>query len=252
MSDQKPAAKAAFVTGAARGLGRETAIALARDGFALYLADVLADRLEQTAAELRAGGATVATRVFDVANRQQCFEAVADCVSHYGHLDVLVNCAGIVRFHHVADVTEAEWNQIIAINMNGPMWLTQASLPHVIAAHGNIVNVASCNGVRGTPYTIAYSATKAALINMTKTLAMEFMDDPIRINCVCPGPMATEIGTGVTRKDTMVPEKIARYAGMRGASGPEEVAETIAFLASDKASAVHGAIWMVDTGVSAG
>jgi len=248
MTDQKTA----FVTGAARGLGRETAFALARDGVALYLVDILAERLEATAHDLRQAGASVATRVVDVSSRQQCCDAVADCVAQSGRLDVLVNCAGLLRFNHVTDVSEEEWNRVIAVNLSGPMWLCQAALPHIIAAHGNIVNVGSSNGVNGTPYTITYSATKAALINMTKTMAMEYMDQPIRINCVCPGPMATEIGEDVVRQPTMQLDKIARYAGMRGASEPGEVADVIAFIASDAASAVHGAIWMTDTGVSAG
>ena len=244
--------KTALVTGAARGLGRDTAIALARDGMALYLVDILEERLEATAEELRKTGATVATRVVDVSSRQQCFDAVADCVARFGRLDVLVNCAGLLRFNHVTDVSEEEWNRILGVNLSGAMWLCQAALPHIIAAHGNIVNVGSSNAVNGTPYTITYSATKAALISMTKTMAMEYMDEPIRINCVCPGPMATEIGVDVVRQPTMKLEKVARYAGMRGASGANEVADVIAFVASDAASAVHGAIWMVDTGVSAG
>jgi NAD(P)-dependent dehydrogenase (short-subunit alcohol dehydrogenase family) len=244
--------KIAFITGAARGLGRETAFALARDGMSLFLVDILSERLEATAEELRKSGAQVVTRVLDVSDRQQCRDAVADCVSHFCHLDVLVNCAGIVRFNHVTDVSEEEWNRIIAVNLSGPMWLCQAALPHIIAAEGNIVNVGSSNGVQGTPYTITYSATKAAIINMTKTMAMEYMDEPIRINCVCPGPMSTEIGADVVRQPSMQGEKIMRYSGARGFSEPSEVAEAIAFVASEAASAVNGAIWMVDTGVSAG
>jgi NAD(P)-dependent dehydrogenase (short-subunit alcohol dehydrogenase family) len=245
-------AKIAFVTGAARGLGKDTAAALARDGMSLYLVDVLAERLEETAAELRALGAVVRTRKVDVSVRQECFDAIADCVLQFGQLDVLVNCAGIVRFNHLTDVPEDEWNRVLAINLSGPFFLCQAALPHVIAAKGNIVNVGSSNGVAGTPYTAPYSATKAALINLTKTMAMEYMEQPIRINCVCPGPMATEIGADIVRQPTMQMDKILRYSGTRGASDAREVADVIAFVASDRASAVHGAIWMVDTGVSAG
>jgi meso-butanediol dehydrogenase / (S,S)-butanediol dehydrogenase / diacetyl reductase len=204
------AGKVAFITGAARGLGREIAFALARDGHRLYLADILAERLEQTAEELRALGHEVATRVTDVSSREQCFEAITDCAARFGSLSVLVNCAAIMRMEHFTDTSEETWNRILAVNLSGPFFLTQAALPHLIAAGGNIVNVASSNGLMGTPYTGPYSATKAALINLTKTLAMEYVEEPIRVNAVCPGPMATEIATGVMPPPTIKHEKIIR------------------------------------------
>jgi meso-butanediol dehydrogenase / (S,S)-butanediol dehydrogenase / diacetyl reductase len=244
--------KTAFVTGAARGLGKEVARALGRDGHALYLADVLGERLEETAGELRALGYDVATRTLDVSSREQCFEAVADCVATRGDLSVLVNCAGIVRFDHFTDVTEDSWNRILAVNLSGPFFLTQAALPHLIAAHGNVVNVASSNGLMGTPYTGPYSATKAALINLTKTLAMEYVEQPIRVNAVCPGPMATEIGVGLAMPRDMDHAKVVRYSGQRGLAEASDVANVVAFLASDAAASVHGAVWTADVGTSAG
>lgn len=244
--------KVAFITGAARGLGKDIATVLGRDGFAVYLVDVLEDRLAQTAEELRAKGITVGTRKVDVANREEDFAAVEACVAEMGRLDVLVNCAGIVRMNAVTDVPQAEWDKIIAINLSGPFFLIQAALPHIIAAKGNIVNIASSNGWIGCSYTLPYSATKAALISMTKTLAVEYVEQPIRVNAVCPGPMATEISTDVVFSPKIQMEKIARYGGQRGNSESMEVAEVVAFIASDKASAVHGAIWTADTGVTAG
>ena len=244
--------KVAFITGAARGLGKDIASVLGRDGFALYLVDILEDRLAETAAELRALGYSVGTRKVDVSNRDEDFAAVAACVAEMGRLDVLVNCAGIVRMNHVTDVPQAEWDRIIGINLSGPFFLIQAALPHIIAAKGNIVNIASSNGWIGCSYTLPYSATKAALISMTKTLAVEYVEHPIRVNAVCPGPMATDIGTDIVFQPTMDMAKLARYAGQRGNSESIEVAEVVGFIASDKASAVHGAIWTADTGVTAG
>lgn len=246
------AGKVAFVTGAARGLGREIALALAADGHRLYLVDILADRLEATTADLRAAGHEVIARAADVAIRQDCVDAVADCANRFGELTVLVNCAAIMRMEHFTDTPEAAWNRILAVNLSGPFFLTQAALPHVIAARGNIVNVASSNGLTGTAYTGPYSATKAALISLTKTLAVEYVEEPIRVNAVCPGPMATEIATGVQPPATIKHDKIVRYSGQRGIGDAVNVAQVVAFLASDAAAGVHGAIWTADLGTSAG
>jgi NAD(P)-dependent dehydrogenase (short-subunit alcohol dehydrogenase family) len=246
------AGKVAFITGAARGLGREIALALARDGHRLYLVDILAKRLEATAAELREAGHEVVVREADVSVRQQCVDAVADCVSRFGELAVLVNCAAIMRMEPFIDTPEEAWNRILAVNLSGPFFLCQAALPHVIAARGNIVNVASSNGLMGTAYTGPYSATKAALINLTKTLAVEYVEHPIRVNAVCPGPMATEIAAGVVPSPTIKHDKILRYSGQRGLGDAADVAKVVAFLASDAAAGVHGAIWTADLGTSAG
>lgn len=246
------AGKVAFITGAARGLGREIALALGQGGHRLYLVDVLTGRLEATAEELRASGHEVLARTVDVSERQQCMEAVADCVAQFGELAVLVNCAAVVRMNHFTDFTEEEWNRTLAVNLSGPFFLSQAALPHIVAAQGNIVNVASSNGLLGTPYTGPYSATKAALISLTKTLAMEYAEETIRVNAVCPGPMATEIGASTMPPPTIKHDKIIRYSGQRGLADPADVAKVVAFLASDAAASVHGAIWTADLGTTAG
>jgi meso-butanediol dehydrogenase / (S,S)-butanediol dehydrogenase / diacetyl reductase len=246
------AGKVAFITGAARGLGREIALALGASGHRLYLVDIVADRLEATAAELRSSGHEVAARVVDVSSRQQCGDAIDDCVAQFGELAVLVNCAAVMRMEPITDTSEEDWNRILAVNLSGPFFLTQAALPHIIAASGNVINVASSNGLTGTPYTGPYSATKAALINLTKTLAMEYVEHPIRVNAVCPGPMATDIASGVMPPPTIKREKIARYSGQRGLANAADVAKVVAFLASNAAAGVHGAIWTADLGTSAG
>lgn len=242
----------AFITGAARGLGRKIAFALGEDGHRLYLVDILADRLGSTADDLRAAGHDVIMRRTDVSMRQECVDAVTDCIERYGALAVLVNCAAVLDMNHFADVSEEDWNRVLAVNLSGPFFLTQAALPHIIAARGNIINVASSNGLMGTAYTGPYSATKAALISLTKTLAIEYSEEPIRVNAVCPGPMATEIGSGVAAPATMTYSKVARYSGLRGLGDAGNVSKIVSFLASDAAAGVHGAIWTADLGTSAG
>jgi NAD(P)-dependent dehydrogenase (short-subunit alcohol dehydrogenase family) len=157
-----------------------------------------------------------------------------------------------MRMEHFTDTSEETWNRILAVNLSGPFFLCQAALPHLIAARGNVVNVCSSNGLMGTAYTGPYSATKAALINLTKTLAVEYVEEPIRVNAVCPGPMATEIAAGVTPPSTIRHDKIVRYSGQRGLGDAAHVASVVAFLASDAAAGVHGAIWTADLGTSAG
>jgi len=244
--------KVAFITGAARGLGREIALTLAASGHRLYLVDILAEPLAATAEELRAAGHEVIAREADISGRQSCFDAVADCVDRFGELAVLVNCAAIMRMEHFTDTTEDAWNRILAVNLSGPFFLSQAALPHIIAARGNIVNVASSNGLMGTAYTGPYSATKAALISLTKTLAVEYVEEPIRVNAVCPGPMATGIASGAMPPPTIRHDKVVRYSGQRGLGIVEDVAKVVAFLASDAAAGVHGAVWTADLGTSAG
>ena len=241
-----------LITGAARGLGRATARLFAARGASLFLVDVRPELLEPTRAELAATGADVRAHIADVGARSDCFAAVAAAIESFGKLDVLCNIAGIVRFNRVPEVPEAEWEKLLAVNLSGPFFLCQAAIPHLLKSHGNIVNVGSQSAQMGTAYIVAYSATKAAIVHMTRSMAMEYMRDPIRINAVCPGTMRTGIGEGVTRADDLDMELIQRYSGLRPVNEPEEVAELIVFTASDKASAIHGACLSADGGVTAG
>lgn len=247
-----PGTRVALITGGARGLGRATAEALAADGVALFLVDILADQLEKTRVELTAAGARCAIKVADIAERAQCRAAVEDAVTTYGRLDILCNVAAIVRFNRAEAVPEDEWDRILAVNLSAPFWFCQAAIPHLLKTGGNIVNVASQSALMGTPYIVPYAASKGALVQMTRSLAMEYMDAAIRINAVAPGTMATDIGEGVAMPDGLDMRKVERYSGQRGPSQPEEVAALIAFVTSSKASAVHGAVLCADTGVTAG
>lgn len=251
MSDNHPA-RVALVTGAARGLGRAIAEALAADGVTLLLVDILGDRLQQTCADLEASGARCIPHVADISERQQCIAAVEHAVAAFGRLDILCNAAGIVRFNHATAVPEDEWQKIMAINVSGPFWLCQAAIPHLLESHGNIVNVTSQSALIGAAYIVPYSASKGALLQMTRSLAMEYIDAPIRINAVSPGAMATEISLDSPMPEGMDRTKIMRFSGVRPPSDAAEVANLVAFVASEKASAVHGAVLCADGGVTTG
>jgi len=242
----------ALVTGAARGLGKATAHALAKQGVALMLVDILADRLEATRAELEVQGARCAIFPGDISRRANCIAAVEAVIATYGRLDILVNVAALLRFHHTIDVSEEEFHRIMAINAAAPLWLIQAAMPHLLASHGNIVNVLSQSALIGTPYIVPYAMSKAAVLLLTKSLAAEYVEKPIRINAVAPGPMITEIASETKIPDDVDFAKIKRYSGERPPVDPAEVAEVIAFISSPAASAVHGAVWSADGGVTAG
>jgi meso-butanediol dehydrogenase / (S,S)-butanediol dehydrogenase / diacetyl reductase len=246
------APRVALVTGSARGLGRAVAEALARQGVALMLVDVLAERLEQTRDGLIAGGAHCAMFSTDIAVRANCVAAVAAAVATYGRLDILVNAAGLMRFNHATDVSEDEFWRIMQVNAAAPFWLAQAAIPHLLESKGNIVNVLSQSALMGTSYIVPYSMSKAALLQLTRSLAVEYAGKPIRINGVAPGAMITEISTGTRPPPDADFAKIKRYSGERPPSDVAEVAAVIAFISSPAASAVHGAIWTADGGATSG
>lgn len=244
--------KVAFVTGAASGIGRSTCLRLGSEGAQLYAVDVDTAGLEETAKLVRDAGGTIETAGCNVTSRSGCFDAIAACVSKYGKLDVLANVAGVVRFSHATETSEEEWNLLLAVNLSGPFFLSQAAIPHLIESKGNIVNIASNAGLMGQAYTVGYCASKAGLINMSKALAMEFVKSDIRINCIAPSGTATSLVANVQFPSKPDGALMDRYRGFRPMSQPEDIVNVVAFLASDEAKAVHGAVWEADQAVSAG
>ena len=244
--------RVAIVTGAARGLGRAIAEALAAQGVALLLVDVLADRLEDTRQALAGQGTTVVTFATDISVRANCIAAVDAAVARWGRLDVLVNAAGLMRFNHAVDVSEDEFWRIMQVNTAAPFWFCQAAIPHLLASEGNIVNVLSQSALIGTSYIVPYSMSKAAAMQLTKSLAVEYVDKPIRINAVAPGSMMTEIASEAVLPADVDRDKMRRYSGERPPADPAQVAAVVAFISSPAASGVHGAIWTADGGVTAG
>jgi meso-butanediol dehydrogenase / (S,S)-butanediol dehydrogenase / diacetyl reductase len=245
-------ARVALITGAARGLGREIAAALGQQGVTLMLVDVLADRLEATCRELQETGVRCHPFVTDISSRGHCVAAVDAAVDMFGRLDVLINAAGLMRFNHALAVPEEEFWQIMQVNAAAPFWFAQAAIPHLLKTCGNIVNVLSQSALMGTPYLVPYSMSKGALLQLTRTLAVEYADKSIRINAVAPGAMLTEISTGTRPPADADIAKIRRYSGQRPPANAAEVAAVVAFVSSPAASAVHGAIWTADGGVTAG
>jgi NAD(P)-dependent dehydrogenase (short-subunit alcohol dehydrogenase family) len=244
--------KVALVTGAASGMGRATAARFAREGARVFALDVNANGLAETEAQVKDAGGTILTSVVDIATRDACFAAVANAIDAFERLDVLANVAGIVRFANSPEVPEAEWNLVLAVNVSGPFYLAQAAIPHLLETGGNIVNVASNAGMMGQAYTTAYCASKHALIGMSKSLAMEFMKQNLRVNVVAPGGTDTPMNEGVEFPEGADFKLVKKYMGMRGFGDAEDVASAIAYVASEEARVIHGAVISVDNGMMAG
>ena len=244
--------KAALVTGAASGLGRATALALARAGADVCAVDLNAAALEQTAAALRPLGNRVLVHAADLALRENCTAAVAAARAEFGRLDALCNVAGIIVLCNAHEMRTLDYERTIAVNLNAPFYLMQAAIPHLLAADGAVVNVTSSAAFVGEAYAAAYCATKAGLTHMTKALAMEYVHKPIRFNAVAPGGMATNIANNLTVPEGVDRALIKRYSGLRGLVEVDDVAEMIACLASDAGRGYHGACINIDRGVTAG
>jgi len=244
--------KAALVTGAASGLGRATALALGRAGADVCVVDLNAAGLEVTAKELRPLGVRVLIHATDLSASGSCPAAVAAAVAAFGRLDALCNVAGIIVMCHAHEMSSADWDRTLAVNLSAPFFLIQAAIPHLLEAQGAVVNVTSSAAFLGEAYAAAYCATKAGLNHLTKALAMEYMHKPIRFNAVAPGGMATNIGATLKMPAGVDHALIKRYTGLRGMVEVDDVADMVAFLASDAARSYHGACISIDRGITAG
>lgn len=252
MTGQEFAGKVVLVTGAASGLGRAASLRFAAEGAKVCLADINADGLAETARRIADAGGQSIVVAADLGDPANCARAVAITVETFGKLDVLCNIAGILRFHALENVTTADWTKLFAANVTAPFFLMQAAMPHLVETKGNIVNVVSTAAFLGQAYTAPYGATKAALLSLTKSLAMEMMHSPVRINALAPGGMLTEMVTTLEFPQDADQSLIARYIGIRPPAQPDDIVEPLMFLASDRARSVHGACYTADSGITAG
>jgi NAD(P)-dependent dehydrogenase (short-subunit alcohol dehydrogenase family) len=244
--------KVALVTGAASGLGQASAILLAGLGARVWMVDINADGLADTAARIAADSGDAQVHATDLTEPDNCAAAVAAVIATDGRLDALCNVAGRVSFVHTPQMSARDYGLTMAINLHAPFHLCQAAIPHLLKADGAIVNVTSTAAFVGQAYLAAYCASKAGLTHMTKALAMEYMHQPIRINAVAPGGMMTGIVTGMTMPPDIDRTLIDRFSGLRGLVDVEEVAQVIAYLASPAARGFHGACINMDRGITAG
>ena len=241
--------KVAYVTGAASGVGRATVRRFAAEGAKVHGVDINADGLAETAAE---HGGDVTTEVVDITDRDAVHASVDAVVASLGRLDVVANVAGAIRMGHMTDVTQSEFDLMMRVNVEGMFWVSQAAIPHLLETGGNIVNVASNAGLMGQAYSVVYCASKGAVVNMTKAMAMEYVKTNIRINAIAPGGMDTGMTDGIALPEDMDFALMQPYMGFRGMAAPDTAANAIAWLASEQADRCTGSVLSIDGGLAAG
>ena len=240
-----------LVTGAAGGIGTATSRLFAAEGAELVCVDLDGAMAAATAAGIVADGSRASGIECDVTDPDACAAAV-EAALDTGRLDVLVNVAGIGAFSPTPDVTLDEWNRALAVNLTGTFLMCQRSLPALVESRGCIVNVASVAGVRAVPYNAAYCASKAGVVMLTKSLAVEYGGRGVRANCVCPSSVDTPFLDGFAFTDEMDLSLFARGSSvLAGAMDPRVVADAIAYLASDGAAMITGSTLMLDGGATA-
>ena len=245
--------KRVLVTGATRGIGRATALAFHAQGARVAVNGRDPAKVGETIREL-GGGERLIPAPGDVASAAGCRRVVDGAVAALGGLDVLVNNAGVYRSGPVESFDEAEFDRMYAINVKAPHFCTVAALPALRASKGSIVNVASESGMMGDRSCAVYCGSKGAVVNWTRSLALELAPD-VRINCVCPGAVDTDMmwGDAAQRADAAAyMEGVKNYYPMRRIARPDEIAAAILYLASDAAGFVTGSMLSIDGGSTAG
>ncbi|MFQ5399973.1 MAG: beta-ketoacyl-ACP reductase [Anaerolineae bacterium] len=249
--------KVALVTGAGGGIGRATAVRFARDGAKVVISDLDQDGLEATRQEITAAGGEAVAVVGSVTSREDVQKMVNAAVEQFGRLDILINNAGITRDALTTRVKDGEvkfmsdekWDAVIEVNLKGTWLCSQiAAVQMIKQKSGRIVNTASVAAL-GNIGQANYSASKAGVIGLTKTFALEWARYGISVNCVAPGGVKTQMTAAIPEK---IMAGLLQHIPFRRMAEPEEIAAVHAFLSSDEASYITGQVIFVDGGLTAG
>jgi len=239
--------RVAFITGASRGIGRTTALTLSGAGFGIVVASPEVENNELVAAEIRASGGDAMTLDFDVTSPESVKEGVSRAIKEKGHVDVLVNNAGIARDGLAIRMKLSDWDLVMKINLQGAFLCSQAVLPGMMKSRwGRIVNISSVVGQAGSVGQANYSASKAGLIGLTKTLAQEMASRNITVNAIAPGYIQTDM-TAVLPEE--VKAKILASVPLGRIGKPDDIANAIKFLVSEEASYITGHVLAVNGGM---
>lgn len=251
--------KSALVTGAGSGIGRATARRLAAEGAHVACLDLSYDALETVAGEINetsrerrgSGHGNALVVQCDVSDEESVERAITTAREELGPITVVCNVAGIGGFSNTTELSLAEWNKMIAVNLTGTFLVCRATLPDLLVHGGSITNVVSTAGLMGQPYSAAYCASKGGVALLTKALAVEYLGRGVRINGVAPGGVDTPIIWDFELPDGADPKALDRIMTPMGYAHPSEIAGAIAYLASDEAAYASGAILSIDGALSA-
>jgi len=243
-------AKVALVTGAGSGIGRETAVRLAVEGAQVACIDAGAEAAAQTARAISANGGEALALAADVTDEAACARMVEETLARFGRLTTLVNSAGVRPIRRELAPELSEWQRVVNVNLTGTYLASRAALPALTASGaGSITNLASIFGLVGGATASSYAASKGAIVNLTRQMALEWAPR-VRVNCVCPGVIETPMTAELRHNQEWMQATLKRYPLGRFGR-PDEIAAAILFLASDEAGFVTGAALPVDGGYTA-
>ena len=239
--------KVALVTGAAQGIGKSVALLLARNGADIVVSDINLEKAEETAKEIESiGPKTIAVKV-DVANFKDVEQMVEAILKKFGKIDILINNAGITRDKLILRMTEEDWDTVLNVNLKGTFNCMKAVTRHMSKQRsGKIVSIASVVGEMGNAGQANYSASKAGVIGLTKTIAKEFAQRGINVNAIAPGYIETPMTEALPEK---VKEELKRLIPMERLGKPEDVAEAVLFLVSEESNYMTGQVLNVNGGI---
>ncbi len=243
--------KVAIVTGAGTGIGRACAVILAREGARVVVANRNADNGNDTVRRIQEAGGEARFVQTDVSRGEDCRNVVAETVSAFGRVDVLVNNAGIFPRASLDRTDEEFWTSIMDTDLKGPYLLCREAIPHMVKqGGGSVINMGSVHGLGGAPELFAYATAKGALLTMTKNLARAYSRQLVRVNYVIPGWVATEGELVIRGQDKAWQEEANKRAPMGRLQVPEDAAYVVLFLASDESEQVTAAVINADGGAS--
>jgi meso-butanediol dehydrogenase / (S,S)-butanediol dehydrogenase / diacetyl reductase len=245
------AGKCAMVTGGGSGIGAATARLFAAEGARVALLDRDLPRAEKVAAGIRAAQGDAFALICNVAEEDQVRNSVEEVAGRLGAIDVLFTAAGIAFRRPVSDTESGEWDRLMGINLRGPYLCAKFCLQHFRREGGSIIHISSVTGITGVRSRAAYSASKGALVALTRNMAMDLAPRNIRVNCVCPGFVRTAMAQPLL-SDPVRHERLVSMHPLGRLGEPEDVARAVLFLASDESSWITGSSLVVDGGFSAG
>jgi NAD(P)-dependent dehydrogenase (short-subunit alcohol dehydrogenase family) len=241
----------AVVTGAASGIGAAAARLFASEGGMVALLDIDDDAAERLAREIRESGGDASAWCCDVARAEQVEAAITAGVARYGRISTLLNNAGIALRATVQDQQEESWDRVLDTNVKGAYLCSRASLPHFPGDGGSIIHISSVTGITGVRGRAAYSSAKAALVGLTRNMAVDYAHRQIRVNCICPGFVRTPF-IGAILADEERTKRLTALHPLGRLGEPQDIASAVAFLASEESSWITGHALVVDGGFSAG